>query len=483
MRKSILPLVTIFTMITLLLCSCCGAVAAPTEELKVERPRPEQTALMEKVQIRWFVGLGTGTEPVQIEIQQAVTDAFNASQDNIELILEVVPYESARDTLSAQFADGNGPDIVGPVGVGVSNFFYGQWLDLAPLIEATNFDTSVFNDSLVQFYQTEEGQVGLPFAVFPTALFYQKFMFDEAGLNYPPAKIGDPYVWSNGSETEWNWETLTEVAKRLTVDVNGLTSLDEGFDRYNIVQVGYHPQWSGPLVIATFFEPGVPYAGKDSAYTVNLPDAWIDAWRWEFEGRFGPEPFMANGALEGSPGFGGGNVFNAQKTAMAQTQLWYTCCVGNAGDQWDLAALPSNNGVVHSRLDAHTFLIWKGTPNPEAAFEVLSYLIGPDGVRPLSLGDENAPGGAYDAFPALTELQGQFIDAKSAQYPFVENWDVFLQGLDYPDNPSAEAWMPNMVDAWNRFEIFANLYRNDGEIDIDAELDTLISDLEVIYNK
>jgi len=491
MKKSILLLVTILALFAIVLSACGGAEPA-VEEPAVEEPAAEEPAAeepaeepvsMEKVQIRWFVGLGTGTDPAQVEIQQSVTDDFNASQDKIELVLEVVPYDSARDTLSTQIAAGNGPDIIGPVGIGGSNFFYGQWLDLAPLMESTNYDTSVFADALVEFYQTEEGQVGLPFAVFPTALFYQKFMFDEAGLNYPPANIGDPYVWPDGSEAEWSWATLTEVAKQLTVDVNGLTPLDEGFDPDNIVQTGYQPQWSGPLVVATFYEFGTPFEGAEGAYTVNLPDAWVDAWRWEFEGRFGDEPFIASGALEGSPEFGGGNVFNAQKVAMGQTQLWYTCCLGDAGDQWDVAAFPSHNGVVHGRMDADTFRIWKGTPNPEAAFEVLTYLIGPEGTVPLMIGDEATPGGAYGAFPALTEFQGSFIDSKSAQYPHVENWDVFIQGLDYPDNPSAEAWMPNINESWNRFETFANLYRNDGTIDFDAELDLLISDLVVIFNK
>ena len=57
-------------------------------------------------------------------------------------------------------------------------------------------------------------------------------LFDEAGLNYPPANIGDKYVMPDGSEADWSWETLTEVAKMLTVDVNGLTPLDDGFDRH-----------------------------------------------------------------------------------------------------------------------------------------------------------------------------------------------------------------------------------------------------------
>ena len=38
-------------------------------------------------------------------------------------------------------------------------------------------------------------------------------MFDEAGLNYPPAKYGDKYVLPGGWEVDWNWETLTNIAK------------------------------------------------------------------------------------------------------------------------------------------------------------------------------------------------------------------------------------------------------------------------------
>ena len=417
-------------------------------------------------------------EPLPLENPLVIASTFSGNTQET-----LSAYDAARDTLSTQIAAGNGPDIVGPVGIGGSNFFYGQWLDLTPLLNATGFDTSVFNEALVEFYQTEEGQVGLPFAVFPTGLYYQKGAFDEAGLNYPPANIGDPYVWPDGSEVEWSWETLTEVAKQLTVDVNGLTPLDDGFDRDNIIQVGYHPQWSGPAVVGTFWEPGLTYEGEEGAYTVALPDAWKAAWRWWFDGMWGDEPFIADGALAGSPEYGGGNVFNSGKAAMAQTQLWYTCCVADAGENWDVAAFPSYNGVIHGRMDADTFRIWKGTPNPDAAFEVLTYLIGPEGVVPLMIGDEANPGGAYGAFPALTELQPLFIDAKSAQYPFVENWDVFLQGLDYPDVPSAEAWMPNINEAWNRIETFGNLIQNDGSIDFDAELETLEADLEVIFNK
>lgn len=499
MKKSLFILMALVMVFALVLSACGGATPEPeqpAEEAPAEEPMEEPTeepmeeapaeppAAGEKVPLRWFVGLGTGTDPAQVVEQQAVVDAFNASHDNIEVTLEVVPYDSGRDTLSTQIAAGNGPDIVGPVGIGGSNDFYGQWMDLTPLIESSNYDTSVFNEALVEFYQTEEGQVGLPWMVFPTGLYYNPSLFDEAGLNYPPANIGDPYVWPDGTEEEWSWETLTKVAKELTVDVNGLTPLDDGFDRDNIVQVGYVPQWSSIMVVGTFFEAGVPYAGEEGAYTAVIPDGWEVAWRWLFDGIWGDEPFIANGALQGSAEFGGGNVFGSGRAAMGQTQLWYTCCMADAGE-WDVAAMPSYNGEIHGRMDADTVRMWKGTPHPEEAFEFLTYLIGAGGTEPLVMGIGSVEPGyaAYGGFPAMTEYQASYWQTKEEQFPWVTNWQVFDQALSYPDNPSAEAWRPNILEANTRINTFGDLLFNDGTIDFDAELDTLLADLEVIYNK
>ncbi len=83
-------------------------------------------------------------------------------------------YEAARDTLSTQIASGNGPDVVGPVGVGGAEAFHGQWLDLAPLIEETGYDVAQYDPGAVDFYKTGgEGQTGLPFAIYPSMVWYK----------------------------------------------------------------------------------------------------------------------------------------------------------------------------------------------------------------------------------------------------------------------------------------------------------------------
>src|SRR5258705_294273 len=85
------------------------------------------------------------------------------------------------------------------------------------LSECSGFDTSIFDPALEASYQTEEGQVGLPFAVFPAAIYYVPSFFDEAGLNYPPSKYGEKYVMPDGSEVDWSWDTLRTIARLLTI--------------------------------------------------------------------------------------------------------------------------------------------------------------------------------------------------------------------------------------------------------------------------
>ncbi len=481
MKKTLFVLAGVLVVASMLLAACgpqAPATEAPATEAPATEPPATEPPAAEKVQIRWFVGLGTGTNPDQVAVQEEVVADFNASQDRIELVLEIVPYDAARDTLSTQIASGNGPDIVGPVGWGGTNFFYGQWLDLEPLIKETGYDVNQFDPGLVAAQVTTEGQLGLPFAVFPAAMFYVPKMFDEAGLNYPPAKYGEKYVMPDGTEKPWDWNTVAEIARLLTIDANGKNATEAGFDRTAIVQAGWHPQWQHAMHMAGFWGAGAADF-FDADYNAIIPEPAKQAWEYYFNGIWGEQPFIANGALAGSPEFGGGNVFNSGKVAMANTHFWYTCCLAdfkNAGYEFQLGVLPANpnDGQVHGRVDADTFRIWKGTKHPKEAFEVLAYLVGP-AVKKL------AP--IYGALPARPEDQGPFLEAKSADYPFVTSWQPLLDGLAYPDVPSAEGWMPNLNEAWNRVGAFGDLMANDGTIDLAAEIEKLQQDLQVIFQK
>lgn len=504
--KKLLYVLSLMIVASMVL-AACGTPATPVTIVETQIVEKTVTQVVEvpaeaapgnvtadgKILIRWSVGAGTGADPAQIPIENEVIADFNASQDRIKLILEVIPNASAQDTLATEFAAGAGPDIVGPIGWVGSNTFYGQWLDIGPYIESTGYDTSKFEPALVKMYQADEtqGTSGLPFAVYPSAIYYNTGLFDEAGLSYPPAKYGDKYVMPDGTEAEWNWDTLKFVAQSLTIDAAGNNALSADFDKDTVVQYGFSWQWEDkPSYWGSFWKSGqdetflVP-GGAAGSYEARIPDAWKASWEWYYEGMWGAQPWVPNGAIEGSADFNSGNSFASGKIAMAELPSWYLCCIGalkDAGGLYDFGAMPVyGDGNVYGRVDADTFRIWKGSKNPDAAFEVLTYLVDV-GIQKLVVGSPDKPP-AYGAIPSDTSLRGPWLEAAKANHPSVTNWDLLLEGLNYPDAPSAEGYMPNMNEAWARTVVFGNLLKTSEGVDIDKESETLRSDLEVIFNK
>lgn len=92
----------------------------------------------------------------------------------------------ARDNLTAQLAAGNAPDIVGPVGTAGRAAFPGQFADIAELMKKASYDPGDIDPAFLDFYKVEGKLEGLPFAIFPSAIFVNKDLFDQAGLPYPP---------------------------------------------------------------------------------------------------------------------------------------------------------------------------------------------------------------------------------------------------------------------------------------------------------
>ena len=430
-------------------------------------------AAQDRTVITWFVGLGTGTNEAQIDTQNAVVEAFNASQDAIELqVIYAASNQVAPDTLSTLIAGGTPPDIVGPMGFSGANLFPNQWLDLQPLVDASGYDLGQYPEGLTALYQAPEGLIGIPFAVFPALTFYNADLFDEAGLNYPPTEFGAPYVWDDGTEAEWNWDTLAEIAAILTVDANGNDATMDEFDPAAVEQFGFVQQWSTQR--ADFSTFGGAYFYDAATGTVTIPEHWRAQAQWQFDGLW-TNHFIPTATYVASQLFQP-SAFASGRVAMARVQLWYTCCLGDLEDRWDIAVVPSYNGTYSAPVDADTYRIMSSTDNPEESFTVLSYLLGEGALELLQ---------AYGGFPANPDIQDEFVASLQERYPDAQNWDIIVPSLDHAAVPNHEYDVPNFAAVQQRFADFSTLLAGEtgADIDVTAELDKLAADLQSIIDE
>lgn len=474
-------------VVLMLVAAACGGTTTTTEApattsdggTATTQAAPVTTAAPgEKVQIRWFIGIGAGGQPEQRDAQLAVVDAFNASQDRIELIPEIVDNDVAYDTLATQMASGNAPDIIGPVGRDGANSFAGQYLDIEGLIASSGLDISRWPEATVENFREDDGKLyGLPFASFPSFVYYSRDLFDEAGLPYPPQEYGadGTAIYGEGTEWEgaWDFDKVAEIGKILTVDANGNDATQAGFNLEQAVQWGFVWQWTDRLFQqGSFWGAGTPLAADGTA---KIPQNWADEWAWYqnavWVDGFAPSQTQMDSDLLA------GNAFKSGNIAMAATHLWYTCCIrddeaGFPGDFFDLAVMPSHNGKVTANMHADTFRILASSKNPEAAFEVLSYLLGEGALELLT---------AYGAAPADPLLTEAFLASLDERYPQGVNWQVALDSAGFADSPSHELFVPG----WDAYKLrmgdLQSALLTNPDLDLAAEIAKLEADLSAIF--
>jgi multiple sugar transport system substrate-binding protein len=425
------------------------------------------------VVVRWFIGLGTGGKPEQIAAEKKVADDFNASQKEVYLSVEIYDNNVAANQLQIEIAAGNPPDIIGPVGVEGLNIFRSQLLDLTSLVASNNYDTSKVDPKLVEFWKMGEGNalIGLPFATYPSFLYYNKKLFDEAKLPPPPTKVGELYQGK-----PWDMDAVKAIGMKLTVDAKGNDATSPDFDAAHIVQWGFDSQWAdnNPVAESTLFGAFSVVAADGT--TAQIPDPLKVGLQWYSDGvwkdHFIPTYAQINSAL-----LGPGNSFQSGNLAMAETHSWYMCCINPAAPAkpsftWGVAVAPAYNGTTTAKLHADTFSLLKSTKHPDEAFKALTVLL-----------DSGALLADYGAFPADKTKQQAFFDTINAQYPGVKiDWSVPQAMLSFVDIPNHQSYMPDYAKAKAALQALGNGYRTK-ELDIPAELTKLQATLQGIFDQ
>ena len=443
--------------------------AAPAQTFHI----PEFTA----ADLRWFCCLGGGEDPAQTPTEEAVAKDFATQYPGSSLKFEVTTYDAAPDALSTQIAGGNSPDIAGPVGVGGIAQFEGQWLDLTPYLEESAYDLTQFPVNLVDFNKTSDGQIGVPYSLYPSVLWYVPDMFEEIGLNEPPHKYGEQYEMPDGTMVDWNYDTVREIALLLTVDRAGNDATDPAFDPKHIVQYGFEPQRDDLRGLGAYFGAGNLNSGDGA--TAAIPPAWAAAWKWVYDGIWKDHFIMTDQVFNSDAIASGDQAFFSGKVAMSTNFLWITYGLGPDGQtngKWDIAAVPGYNGTFTAPLNADTFAILESSKNPDAAFAALVYLTADRGNDLLQV---------YGGMPAREAERPAFIEtlAASEGFPADADWQVASDSLQYADVPNFEGGMPKYNETNAILREYRSRWLTTGGLDIDAQIALLLAEIQAEWDK
>lgn len=188
---------------------------------------------------------------------QKMIDTFEKTHANIKVKLEVTPWNDYWTKLDTAATGGSTADLFW-----MNNAYFikyasnGIILPLNDQIAADKVDLSVYPSLLVNAYTYGGKHYALPKDFDTIGLWYNKQLFDAAGVKYP--------------DDTWTWQTFQDAAKKLTNPKKGVW----GFAATTETQAGYYNAilQNGGYIISNDKKK----SGYDQPSTVGAIKFWTD---------------------------------------------------------------------------------------------------------------------------------------------------------------------------------------------------------------
>jgi multiple sugar transport system substrate-binding protein len=331
-------------------------VEVPREVVVTPTPAPRAEG------VKTVLRVGTGDSGEGLTPHLTIIERFEQENPDIQVQLEPVGSGDYYARILTQIAAGDPPDILQIGDDAVPQFVQnGAFVDLAPLIGSSEYplDTGIYLPGMLEPGQWDGKQYLLPKDFSPLAVYYNKNLFDEAGVPYPAE--------------DWTWDDFVATAKALTKDTNGDGQIDQwGVQLPGPWTTGFE-YWVAAAGGRLISEDGATFAGYlDSPETTAAVQFYKDLYH---EHKVAPPPADLNA-------FGGGNSeFDNGQAAM---RLF---------GRWPQAGMKENPnielGVVGPPAGAEraNVLFWGGfgisalSENQEAAWRFLRFYVGESGAE------------------------------------------------------------------------------------------------------
>jgi ABC-type glycerol-3-phosphate transport system substrate-binding protein len=357
-------------VIALLVLAACGGATTPSGGAATSAPaasgaaataapaageQPTAAASGEQVTITW----GFWGSPEEKASHEKVAAEFMKTHPNIKIEIWHQPWDDYFTKLKTLWASGDPkqiPDVLflAPV---PSYAATGVLEDLGPYIQKSNYNLDDYWPNLLDSAKYQGKLYGLPRDIGLEVLYYNKAIFDEAGVSYPT--------------DSWTWDDFLAAAEKLTkVEANGRVT------RYALgMEGGKYQLWVGQnkgKILDDMINPSK--CMLSDAPAVQAVKFFADMMDKNFA--------MRDAAL--SQAGGDAAVFQSGQVAMIIQNASRVPTFNQAGMNYDVATVPIPKGGQRSAVaDGAAWVMSAKSDNKEAAWQFLSWLQSTDGGQKL----------------------------------------------------------------------------------------------------
>lgn len=247
------------------------------------------------------------------DVLEQIVDDFNASQDEVVIETEVKTWDVIDDTLLPALSAEEGPEIVAMPAERMPVYAdKGAFVDLAELY-ADDENVAEIVPAAVDMVTVDGTQFGVPTGFVPLSVFYNRALFDGAGITDFPA----------------TWDEWVDVATQLTVDENG----DGTPEQYGLALPDH-------ATVANGLWPSLFYGGggdlvADGEAVIDSPEnvATLEYW----------SSAVATNKISptGLDGIGADELFSSGKAAMHVGGPWMASISEASNIDYGIAAIPA----------------------------------------------------------------------------------------------------------------------------------------------
>lgn len=365
-----------------------------------------------------------GSPQEKAAVESMVAD-FMEQYPDIKVRTQHIP-SNYTEKITTMLASGSPPDVAY-----LSETVALPWAAEGTLLDLSSYfteDAEASSRLPATYYNYGDGKtLGTNTAAETMILYYNRALFEEAGLELPPTKAADA----------WTWDEFVEVAKKLTKDRNGNDATSPDFDPNNIDTYGVSFQQGYGGWLPFVYSNGGKLASEDGTeFLLNQPKA-VEALQnlqdLIYVYRVAPTPAQ-------TATFPSADVMmQTGKVAMSVDGQWKVLDFSQLGMDWGMGVLPKYEEPLTLIVGAPT-VIFAATKYPDAAFEFYKFHNNPEYVDLFRKGLWMPLQKAYYTEPEKT---AEWLDGQEGVYP-PEARDVLIDyTLNYTPYQPPAYWLKN----------------------------------------